>query len=212
MELTTRERLLESLKSAGAQPVRLLRQKLEISSVAVRQHLSTLERDGLVARRAERRSVGRPEYLYSLTSAAEELFPKGYDRLACDLLHDVRATLGENALQVVLRRRLERQTDDYRRRILGSSATDRLREVARLQDENGFMAEARDGEIVQRNCSICSAAREFPVLCELEQELFETLLEQSLERVEHVLLGDSVCRYRVAATPTATEEIDGRHL
>lgn len=212
MEPTTRERLLESLKRTGPQPVRLLRESLEISGVAVRQHLAMLERDGLVARRTERRSVGRPVHLYSLTEAAEDLFPKHYDRLACDLLHDVRESIGEAGLQQVLRRRLERQASEYRPRLRGRTTPERLQELADLQDENGFMAHAEDGEIVQRNCSICSAAREFPVLCAMEQEMLEGLLGSRLERVEHLLDGGAVCRYRIVSEMAPGEDGDARHL
>src|SRR5258706_10492291 len=48
IERPTRLRLLDVLKQGGPRPVRELRVSLGVSAMAVRQHLTGLERDGLV--------------------------------------------------------------------------------------------------------------------------------------------------------------------
>ena len=53
---------------------------------AVRAHLATLERDGLVQQRGVRRGEGKPASLYELTAEAERLFPKAHAPVLSQLL------------------------------------------------------------------------------------------------------------------------------
>ena len=198
-ERPTRFKILDAIKTDGPQPVRALARVLDITDVAVRQHLVALERDGLVQRQSVRRPLGRPQNVYQLTEAAQGHFPQRYDDLACDLLDEAREALGGLGLEKLLQARLESQVARHAPRMQGKDAAARLQELAAIQDENGFMAtsDARQGEIVQRHCSICTAAQRCPELCEQELLLFERLLGARVERVEHRLRGDPVCRYRV---------------
>ena len=195
---STRVRILEAIKSEGPQPVRALSVALDITGMAVRQHLMALERDGLVKRESQRRPLGRPENVYQLTDAAQHYFPQRYDDLACDLLENARQVLGQKKLDQLLDARLGLQVAAYEPRLEGKRGAERLHELAAIQDENGFMAscDPARGEIVQRHCSICAAAQRAPELCDQELRLFERLLGVPVERVEHMLNGDAVCRYR----------------
>ena len=57
---TTRQRILEHLQRHGQGTVKDLGQTLGLTSTGIRQHLTVLERDGLVLAREERGRVGRP--------------------------------------------------------------------------------------------------------------------------------------------------------
>ncbi len=63
---TTRGRIVGLLRR-GVETVEELAQKLEVTDNAVRAHLATLERDGLVERRGERRGFRKPHFAYVLT-------------------------------------------------------------------------------------------------------------------------------------------------
>lgn len=52
-----------------------LAQALALTDNAVRSHLATLERDGLVRRCGERRGGAKPASVYELAPDAEQLFP-----------------------------------------------------------------------------------------------------------------------------------------
>src|ERR1051325_6738085 len=52
---------------------------LELTDNAVRAHLTTLERDGLVRQSGVRRGPRKPHFTYTLTPEAERLFPQAYD-------------------------------------------------------------------------------------------------------------------------------------
>ena len=74
---STRGRIVVLLRRAS-RTVDELAQALDLTDNAVRTHLTTLERDGIVQQRGERRSTSKPAHVYDLTPAAEQLFPKAY--------------------------------------------------------------------------------------------------------------------------------------
>ena len=63
---------------------------LELTDNAVRAHLATLERDGLVRQTGTRRGLRKPHYQYSLTPEAEvRVVPTYTDaRVVSEALHD----------------------------------------------------------------------------------------------------------------------------
>ncbi|HEY8490926.1 MAG TPA: winged helix-turn-helix transcriptional regulator, partial [Dehalococcoidia bacterium] len=56
----TREAILRYLRREGRATVKELGRTLGLTSTGIRQHLTVLERDGLVESREERGRVGRP--------------------------------------------------------------------------------------------------------------------------------------------------------
>src|SRR5215213_8015231 len=74
---STRGRLVQLLRRAAA-TVEELARALGLTDNAVRAHLATLERDGLVRPAGVRRGVSKPASAYALTPQAEQLFPKAY--------------------------------------------------------------------------------------------------------------------------------------
>src|SRR4051794_38918908 len=84
------------LASTRGRIVRLLRRSestvddlaatLDLTDNAVRAHLATLERDGLVEMHGLRRGERRPAHVYGLTANAERLFPRGYEPVLDRLL------------------------------------------------------------------------------------------------------------------------------
>lgn len=109
---TTRGQLLQHLRR-GAQTVDDLARALDLTDNAIRAHLATLERDGLVAEAGWRRTPDsrKPSQEYQLTPAADRLFPKIYDRV----LHRLLGVLGER----LARKDLEAAVREVGRRLAG---------------------------------------------------------------------------------------------
>ena len=55
------------VESKGEHTVAELADVLEITEMAIRRHLSNLEKDGLIYSKMVRQHVGRPTYLYGLS-------------------------------------------------------------------------------------------------------------------------------------------------
>ena len=74
---TTRGKIVALLRRC-CQTVEELASSLGLTDNAVRAHLTTLERDGLVQQQGTRPGRRKPAVVYALTPAAEDLFPKAY--------------------------------------------------------------------------------------------------------------------------------------
>ena len=98
---TSRGQVLLALRR-GPRTVEELAQALELTRNAVRSHLSTLERDGLVQRAGKRRGTVKPSNLFELTAAAEELFSHAYAPVLRQLLSVLREQLPAGGLDDLL--------------------------------------------------------------------------------------------------------------
>ncbi len=201
----TRREILNWLKHKGPQDAAGLADRLDVSAMAVRQHLYALQREQLVESEAQPRPVGRPAKLWKLTSAADGFFPDGHSDLTLDLLAGLRQAFGNEGMTKLLEVRARRQTSAYRERMPRRGALrKRLEALARVRTGEGYMAEVvaeRDGSFlfVENHCSICAAATACSGLCAGELDVFRAVLgpETEIERDEHILAGDRRCTYRV---------------
>jgi predicted ArsR family transcriptional regulator len=110
---STRGQVVELLRR-GEATVNELAEALSLTDNAVRSHLSTLERDGLVRQSGKRTATRKPEALYSLTPEAGQLFPKAYDLLFNQLLHSLESRITPAEKAKLLR--------DVGRRLAGARA------------------------------------------------------------------------------------------
>src|SRR4051812_35936749 len=77
---STRGKILGFLRS-GERTVNDLAADLELTDNAVRAHLASLERDGLIHQVGTQAGFRKPHALYALTPDAEQFFPKSYGPL-----------------------------------------------------------------------------------------------------------------------------------
>lgn len=198
-ELSTRRQILQFLRTEGNLTAQQLAEKLEITSMGVRRHLTTLERDGLVQMQTQRQPTGRPTFQYRLTEAGFDTFPKSYDLLATQVLDVVRATEGDARVAEIFAGRMGQLYDQYSSRMAGKNLAERVQELANIQEEAGYMArweKVPDGFLLrEQNCAIYRVACRFQDACQFEIELFRRLLEADLQRVEHQVKGDLACTY-----------------
>lgn len=196
----TQRRLLEMLLNApqGASVDRLV-EALGITTNAVRQHLASLERDGLIERAGTQPTGGRPQLLYVLSGAGREAFPRRYRQLAEDLIEEVGSVIGNAALESSMRRMGARAGDQVRS---GRPAT--IEETAVAMKQAGYEAAAtsdrRSGpEIVARNCVFHSLAARFPAVCQFDLAFMEAATGRKVEHRECMVRGGHVCRFGFGA-------------
>ena len=101
---STRGKIVALLRR-GARTVEELAKELELTDNAVRLHLGTLERDGVVAAKGVRRGggVGKPATEYEIAEAAEPRFSEAYIPFLTSLLASVGEKLGSTELRAVMR-------------------------------------------------------------------------------------------------------------
>ncbi len=199
----TRHRLITAIKKKGPLAVGDLAEELNITGMAVRKHLASLERDGLVLATLERRDTGRPRYIYSLTPQADQLFPQSYHQVARDLLNDVGDLYGPEEADRLLGRRSERMEKRYDPHLAGKATAGRVARLAQLRDDDGFLAdweEDGDGGFILRehNCPLLQVASDHPAACSLELQMFRRLIpDADISRSHCQTEGQHVCLYRV---------------
>lgn len=194
--------ILLALKKRGEARADELARAVGITPSGVRQHLLSLRAAGFVAHRAVQAGPGRPRYVYCLTALAEELFPKTYGQLTTELLGDLEEEDPE-ILQRIFQRRRRRRVQLARTRLAGKSFGERVAELARILDEDGYLADFEkrsDGTylIIEHNCAIWDVAAKYALACSTEFEFLRQVLpEARIERVAHRVAGAYTCAYEI---------------
>ncbi len=227
-----RARILDLLQRRQEVTIKELVEFLGLAQVTVRHHIHRLERDGVVVYRERRRPVGRPDYVFYLSSQGQEAQPKGYDRLAAMLVaaaQDVQAEElsqvgGEGILAALLKRAADDRAAALRQQVSGLDLASRLQGLVSVLNAEHFVAEAgpSDGGF-QLRCNACpylAVAKERPAVCDLDQRLFQDVLQVELTRTMSIIDGDDYCLYEIseprlgqeanhASSKAREESIDG---
>jgi predicted ArsR family transcriptional regulator len=208
----TRQQILDFLRRHGRATVKELDGHLGLTSTGVRQHLTVLEREGLVMAHEERGRVGRPALVYELTEQGDTLYPKSYDQLANLLLEEVRDLAGAQALQTLLRRVAARFADQYRERVDGRTLPERVAEATAIIVERGSLADCSpDGEdwlIRQYTCPFPKVAGQNSCVCSMDVEFVRLLAGADARLTTSLLRGDDACTYRVRREQPASARRD----
>jgi predicted ArsR family transcriptional regulator len=202
---STQQSLLRALlRNKVGLTVDALAQGLGISRNAVRQHLSALERDGLVTRGKTRSSGGRPEQLYILTNEGQERFPRRYSWFSEMLLLLLQAEDGAAGLEEKLSQ-LGRATGlSMKPRLAGESGSaKRIAAIASIMQELGYDAaakiEAGQQLIEAHNCVFHELAAKCPQVCSFDIALLSAASECRVEHRTCMVRGGDACRFHFGA-------------
>ena len=201
-ELSTREQILYMLKIRSPLSVKDMAAELNITEMAVRRHLNTLERDSFVETSMIRQAMGRPTAVYRLTQLADAYFPKTYHNLALDLLGELEQENGEALVNLLFERRKNRLQHKYEAGMTQHSFDDKVRRLTEMQNDNGYMAEcevSEEGDYILKeyNCPIGLVANQYKQACRCELDLFKSLLSTEVSRTECLAEGGSKCVYHI---------------
>jgi predicted ArsR family transcriptional regulator len=203
----TRRQILIALKHNGGMTADELARQLDISAVAVRRHLTNLERDRLVEHEQVKRAVGRPGFLYRLSEPATLLFPSSYHHLAAQVLKAVKGMFGDEAVDLIFEQRRVEMEHLYGARMNGHSLRERLARFTELRTEEGYMAtweERDDGSFIlhQHHCPIIWVAEHCGPACMEEVTMVSDLLDAEVVRHSHQAAGDTTCSYEIRPRTT----------
>ncbi len=204
---STRGQIVSRLRR-GASTVEELAQLLGLTDNAVRAHLATLERDGLVERSGVVRGLRKPHFAYKLTDEAEHLFPKAYHTLLNQLLMVLKQRLAPKELRAILREVARLLASERTSIELNESVESRAqRAIAAMEAMGGVtMLERDSGKLFIRSSSGCPFAdsvSEHPEICQLAETLLSEIM--GLEVREHCQREKSPqCSFEVAT------ELSGR--
>lgn len=179
---STRGRVVEHLRR-GEATAGDLADRLGVTTNAIRAHLATLERDGLVREVGKRPGVRKPETLYALTPEAEQLFPKAYHLVLNLLLNALGERLPpaeiEDLLAEVGRSIAAGQSPAWpgvpADRPPQGDLHARVEKSVYILNELGGLAEMHErngGFVIQgRSCPLAAAVDTHPSVCRLAEAL-----------------------------------------
>jgi predicted ArsR family transcriptional regulator len=181
---TTRGRVVALLRR-GTQTVEELARALGLTDNAVRAHLSTLERDGVVRQSGERRTpgAGKPATLYEVRPEAEPLFSRAYAPVLTALLEELAAQLPAERREALMRgvgRRLAAGARGARTESLEARVT----AAVALLNSLGGDAKAEqgpDGLVIRGwGCPLSAATANRPEACRAVETLLSNVIGASV--------------------------------
>ena len=192
---------LKVMQQAGLEE---LAKVMKVSRMAVHKHLVLLQNRGLVESIENRGHVGRPRMVYQLTSQSKTVFPKSYSAIATHALDFIERNMGKEGIEKVLRERQTELFDQYYKRLKDLDFDQQVRELARIRDEEGYIAESKKESkrsgggkhvLLEYNCPIIHIAEKHWEACSTETELFEKLLGANIETTHRAAKGDLICKF-----------------
>lgn len=176
---STRGQIVSILRSAPC-TVEDLAAKLNLTDNAVRAHLATLERDGLVRQSGLRRGPRKPHFTYVLTDEADKVFPKAYDALLNQLIAVLKTRLSPPELETALRE-VGRAMAATAPAGQNADLETRVQSALKVLEAIGGAAEIvkqEDKLMIQSNsCPLAAAVAVHPEVCQLAESLVAEIVK-----------------------------------
>ena len=204
-------RLLED----GPQTASALADALSLTGTAIRRHLDALIDDGYVeaselapygpAAVQSSRGRGRPAKVFALTSSGRAMFGRQQDSLGLAAVKFMASTFGT----VAVKQFAESISSEFMNRHSDitkvEDVQDRALALVDALNLDGYAASIAPGlgvttQICQHNCPMGDVAVEFPILCEVETEMFSQLTGVHVTRLATIAKGDPICTTLVPLT------------
>ena len=198
---STRGKIVEELRRRGSASAADLAALFGLSPNAVRQQLVVLERDGLVVEKAVRRGPTKPTLEFSLTPAADKLFPQQYDKMLSAVLREVRDIYGEPAIAQIFDGISRRAVDKAKARVTATDTEGKIAQLTESLREQGVVAEYSliDGgfALEEHNCPYSEVAKEHPEMCQVIHHVFDGTVGGRVEQTDSLATGGKSCRFEL---------------
>jgi predicted ArsR family transcriptional regulator len=179
---STRGRIVLLLRRAGS-TVDELAQALHLTDNAVRAHLATLERDGLVCQGGVRRGGGKPAQVYHLTQEAEQIFPKAYGPVLRSLLDALSASLSPAQLVEIIQCAGQRLAAQWN--MPSGELRARVRSALDIFNQLGGLTELEERPesyvLKSATCPLAAIAPDHPEVCRLTQAFLSHIVDAPVE-------------------------------
>ena len=177
---STRGRILALLRSEN-RTVNELAAILNLTDNAVRAHLVSLERDGLVQQYGMRPGKRKPHAAYGLSTGAEHIFPKAYGPLLNHFVIVISNRLTPRTLRGTMREVGRAVAADYLERWKGRGRGERIKAALDLLNDLGGSAKFEESEGKQfihgRNgCPLAAVTASHPEACLIVESLLSKVI------------------------------------
>lgn len=194
--------ILEYMQRNGSATIKELEQLLGITTTAVRQHLTTLQMEGYIERKAVHTGVGRPHHTYTITGRVQELFACHCDDLALTLLEEVFALEGKDRAALLLTRVSNRLANRYSSSVRSGLLQERVQELASAMHQRGVLTDVKTNEndiitLHTYNCPYHELAQEHREICEMDKAMLQQVLGSDVDLTNCMMDGHHRCSFEV---------------
>jgi predicted ArsR family transcriptional regulator len=176
---STRGQILQLLRT-GDQTVNDLAAALKLTDNAVRAHLLSLERDGLVYQSGTQPGVRKPHATYALTADAEQIFPKAYGPLVDLILTVFSRKLTPSELKTGMREVGRKVAEEHLGEVKGKARQQRINAALRILSDLGGAARFEKSEgkhfIRGHGCPLAAATGRHPEACLIAESLLSQII------------------------------------
>ena len=180
---STRGRIVTLLRGS-AKTVNDLAAELSLTDNAVRAHLLSLERDGLIKQSGTQPGTRKPHFAYELTEDAEHLFPKAYDVLLNQLITVLKSRLDQGTLEEVIKQ-VGHSLATAQAGPRGQTSNNGLEKaLSTLEALGGAPRIESDSDrvvISSESCPLAAVVAEHPEACGLAEALLSEILGSRVE-------------------------------
>lgn len=193
------ETLLNFMRRQGPVTISALVAEMGVTATAVRQRLRRLMSQGLIERRTERKSRGRPNHRYLLTEKGERSAGTNFADMAIVLWEEIKSVEDPTIRRGLLKRIAERFVAKYRDRVVGETLDERMGALAEVMRERHVpFAIDRSSELPVISALACP----YPELanidrgvCTMEKLMLSEILGNNVRLSECRLDGATCCTF-----------------
>ncbi|MGB7208279.1 MAG: ArsR family transcriptional regulator [Pyrinomonadaceae bacterium] len=198
---STRGQIVMLLRMS-ARTVNEIAERLKLTDNAIRAHLLTLERDGLVEQKGAIKGFRKPHYAYGLTDEARHLFPKPYAFVLNKLIGVLKGTLSRSAVFETLRR-VGKDIADSSQSRNGADLDARLDETLKTLELLGGAAKVvrENGTVTiqSESCPFNEVVSEHPEVCKVAESMIEEIVGTRVKEACH-RNGSPKCCFEIGLT------------
>ena len=182
-----------------------LSKEMQLTLMAIRQHLLLLEHKGLVKHVAKGKKVGRPTFYYELTERGENLFPKVYDTFMMDAFEVIEKNMGQKKIKNILKWR-QAMVQKMAEKALSKKKTleDRIYGLKDFLEFEGHMLEVVNTDSYYTlkifSCGLSKIAAKYNDICSFEWNMIESLLGEGIKLKGNLSQDKYHCTFMVQST------------
>jgi predicted ArsR family transcriptional regulator len=176
-----------------------------VTATAVRQRLTRLMEQGLIAREATAAGRGRPMHRYSLTAEGARSGGTNYNQLAQVLWEEIREVRDPKVRRGLLQRISGRLADAYRSEMHGETLAERMAELAALMSQQDVPFEIDEVErlpvLTAVACPYPELAEQDRGICAMEKMMVSDVLGEGVRLGACRLDGADCCTFETRSEP-----------
>jgi predicted ArsR family transcriptional regulator len=170
-----------------------------VTATAVRQSLRRLMSEGLIERRTERISRGRPNHRYLLTEKGERSAGTNFADMAIVLWEEIKSVEDPTIRRGLLKRIADRFVAKYRDRVVGETLDERMGALAKVMSERDIpFAVSKSNELPVLSALACpypELAKMDRGVCTMEKMMLSEILGSNVRLSDCRLDGASCCTF-----------------